>query len=310
MRKVLCYCAGILVTVFVLFEAIVMWVLLLPPDVFAMSYPATIQAKYDLLTTTNTPKIVILGGSNCAFGIDAYSLAEATGYPIINLGLHAGFGDLFISELAKANIREGDIVLLGYEYNWPEKDSFTTMDTGLVMLGIDSRIEMYRYVPVSQWRSILGYLFKHAAKKVSFEEPGGLYARDAFSEDGNQLMFDRIGSYDPEEPITVTVQADISSESLEYLREYKEYIEDHGASVYFISAVYAKDSIVNREDLPQLAANVEGLIGIPFISDPLAYEFDWNEMFDTMYHCNNTGQEHRTRLLIEDLERVGVVNAP
>lgn len=37
---------------------------------------------------------------------------------VANLGLHAGFGHLFYAELAKANINEGDIVLLGYEYGW------------------------------------------------------------------------------------------------------------------------------------------------------------------------------------------------
>lgn len=58
--------------------------------------------------------------------------------------------------------------------------------------------------------------------------------------------------------------------------------------------------------MPLLVANEEEEIGIPYISDPLAYEFDCDEMFDTIYHCNSLGEVHRTQLLIQDLAAAGV----
>ena len=40
--------------------------------------------------------IVLLGGSNVAFGFDSRVLKEKTGMPVINAGLHAGLGLRFM----------------------------------------------------------------------------------------------------------------------------------------------------------------------------------------------------------------------
>lgn len=118
-----------------------------PKDVFATSYQSTIQDKFRTLKETNVPKIIIVGGSNAAFGMDQKMLEEATGYKVVNLGLHAGFNQLFHSELSKANINQGDIVLLAYEYSWIDEGQFESIGTELVMSGIDSDVELYRYMP-------------------------------------------------------------------------------------------------------------------------------------------------------------------
>lgn len=108
-----------------------------------------------------------MAGNSGAVGLNAPELEEASGYKVVNLGLHAGFGFSFISEIAKANINPGDIVLLGYEYYWTGEDAFTEIGADLVMSGIDDKISMYRYVMPNQWKSIVGYLFTYAAKKMS-----------------------------------------------------------------------------------------------------------------------------------------------
>lgn len=306
MRRVIRYCVGFLLVAFIIFEAVVMSILLLPGGTYDTSYQATIQDKYDLLIATESPKIILVGGSSLAFGINADAISEATGYPVVNLGLHAGFGNLFITELAKANIGKGDIVLLGYEYNWPEESSFTTIGTDLVMSGIDNRIEMYRYVSVSQWRSILGYLFTYASGKNTFEEADGLYSRNGFSENGNQMTTDRPEAFEPAEGFEITVTERISEESIDYLRAFKDDVESRGASVYFIAAPYARDGITNLAGLDRIVSLEEEQIGIPYISEMKDYAFDHSLLFDTKYHCNTIGEQRRTQLLIQDLERAGI----
>lgn len=301
------YCVGIAIAAFIIFEVIVLGILLVPGGTYRTSYQATIQDKYDLLMATESPKIILVGGSNLAFGLDADMLSETTGYPVVNLGLHAGFQYLFISELAKANVGEGDIVLLGYEYNWPEAESFTTIGTDLVMTGIDDRIDLYRFLPIKQWRAVLGYLFTYAAGKGTFEEAHGLYSREGFSADGNQLIVERPGPFEPGEGFAITVPEEISAESIAYLREFKDYVEQREASIYFIAAPYAEEGITNADRLRDVAALEEGQIGIPYISDPTDYAFDHSLLFDTKYHCNEKGEAKRTELLIEDLERAGIV---
>lgn len=305
MKKVILYCVGALLTTIVVFEAIVLSILLLPGGTYKGSYESTLQAKYDLLRTTESPKIIILGGSSCAYGIDADAIVEATGYHVVNMGLHAGMRYPYLNALAKTFAREGDIVLLAYEYIWPDAYSVDTIGTDEIMPAIDDRIEMYRYMPVNLWPSVLGYLFDYAAGKSHAEVNE---ERDLFSADGNQMTFEREDTL-PEYKVPLqqkTVNYEISDESVNHLRELKEYLEERGVSVYFVAAPYAEGSITNKEMLPTLVSNEEEKIGISYISDPLDYEFGIDEMYDTCYHCNSRGEAHRTQLLIQDLAAVGI----
>ena len=307
MTKFVKYCLGCFLTAFLLFEIVCLGILLFPSGTFASSYQATIQDKERLLKKTNDPKIIFVAGSSGAFGLNALELEEASGYKVVNLGLHAGFGFSFISEIAKANINPGDIVLLGYEYYWTGEDAFTTIGTDLVMSGIDDRISMYRYVMPSQWNSVVGYLFTYAAQKNEFEGMDGVYSRSGFSEDGNQMIVERKESFIPNLDDKSTIDPEISSPSRLSQRVLQNSLKDRGSEVYFVAAPYAAGSLDNAQDLQKLVQNEESEIGIPYLSDPMEYELSDDLMFDTMYHCNSKGEKVRTELLIQDLKRNKVI---
>ena len=307
MTKFIKYCLCSLLAAFLFFEAAILGILLFPSGTFASSYQATIQDKEKLLRETNDPKIIFVAGSSGAFGLNAPELEEASGYKVVNLGLHAGFGFSFISEIAKANINPGDIVLLGYEYNWTEEDAFTEIGADLVMSGIDDKISMYRYVLPSQWKSVIGYLFSYAAQKNEFEGMDGVYSRSGFSDNGNQMIVERTETYVPKPENEHTVEPDISEPSKQYLLKLRQYIESKGASVYFVQAPYAVSTTKNQQDLLLMVQNEESEIGIPYLSDPIAYGFPDDLMWDTTFHCNSKGEEIRTKLLIRDLKKSRVI---
>lgn len=303
MIKFLKYCAGCILTAVFLFSAVCLEILIVPSGIFSSSYQATIQDKEKLLKKTNEPKIVFVSGSSGAFGLNASEIEKASGYKVVNLGLHAGFGFSFISEIAKSNINPGDIILLGYEYYWTTESAFTDLGTDLVMSGIDNKILMYRYVLPSQWKSIVGYMFSYAVQKNEYTDMDGVYSRYGFSADGNQMIAERIETFTPKPDDLSTVDYEISESSREYLIRFKEYVESKGASVFFVAAPYAAGSFKNPQDLLQLKQNEESEIGILYISDPMEYGFSDELMFDSMYHCNSKGEEVRTQLLIQDLKR-------
>ncbi len=308
MIKFIKYSIACLLSAFLIFEGTCLGILLLPSGKYADSYQATIQDKFELLKNTDEPKIIFIAGSSGAFGLDAEALEEASGYKVVNLGLHAGFGFLFITELAKVNINSGDIVLLAYEYNWTKEDAFTQIGTDLVMSGIGDKLEMYRYVPVSQWKSIVGYLFTYAVHKNEYRRSDGVYSRDGFSNDGNQMIVERTETYALKPENIQEIQTDISEESVSYLKKFKDYVNEQGASVYFVAAPYVKGYFSNAEQMSELTSNEEVEIGIPYISDPEKYALSETLMFDTGYHCNSAGEKVRTDILIDDLKRASVIN--
>ena len=295
-------------------ECIIMGILKFPKGVFHQSYQSLIQDKYDLLMNTDEPKIIFVAGSSGTFGLDQQMLEEASGYKVVNLGVHAGFGPIFYSEISKANINEGDIVLLAYEYNWYPDDGFDMVGTELIMTGIDDDIELYKYIPARKWPSFLGYLFTYATMKNYYQPPTGIYSREAFDEETTQLIMQRDEQMDYESmkdkfELIDLHNAVISDRSIEYLKEYKKYAEDRGAKVYFVAPPLIENAVIcSDEDFRLFAKQEEEKIGIPYISDPSDYLYPEELMYDALYHCNSEGEKVRTGMLIDDLKNAGVID--
>lgn len=316
MRRFIRYIITIMLMVIILFEGIIGGVVLQKKGVFHSSYQSVIADKYRMLQKTDEKKIIMVAGSSSAFGLDQYILEAETGYKVINLGLYAGFGSLFYTELAKENLNPGDIVLLGYEYGW--QDSFSSLGQDVIMSGIDENIHMYKHIPISHWPDFIGYLFKYAEKKNSFEEAHGIYSRESFDENGQLIRTranalsdyeDKVSTYGIISVLDSEGNVTISDRSVEYLRELKEYVSGCGASIYFVAPPILYDSIAcNPDDFLELAKLEEERIGIPYISDPRLYMFPADLMSDTVNHCNSEGEKIRTNILVDDLKLCGAIS--
>lgn len=314
MKKFIGFVLTTVLFTIIFMECIIMGILKFPKGVFHQSYQSLIQDKYDLLMNTDEPKIIFVAGSSGTFGLDQQMLEEASGYKVVNLGVHAGFGPIFYSEISKANINEGDIVLLAYEYNWYPDDGFDMVGTELIMTGIDDDIELYKYIPARKWPSFLGYLFTYATMKNYYQPPTGIYSREAFDEETTQLIMQRDEQMDYESmkdkfELIDLHNAVISDRSIEYLKEYKKYAEDRGAKVYFVAPPLIENAVIcSDEDFRLFAKQEEEKIGIPYISDPSDYLYPEELMYDALYHCNSEGEKVRTGMLIDDLKNAGVID--
>lgn len=311
MRQYVKYLVTIALLTALIFECIVIGIIKCPGGVFYPSYQNVIVDKYRILQNTNEPKIIVVSGSSSSFGLDQKMLEEETGYKVANMGLHAGFGQLFYSELAKENIKKGDIVLFGYEYGW--EHGFKMLGQDLIMSGIDDQLDMYKHIPVSHWRDFVGYIFKYAATKESYEGASGIYSREAFDSETGQMTMER--EYEMDYPNNVDLygkvdlgDVEIDEDVVEYLKEYKQLIEKKGASAYFIAPPVLKQAIVCSYDkFDELKQLEEEKIGIPFISDPEEYFYEDKLMSNALYHCSTEGEKIRTKMLIDDLKHAKVI---
>lgn len=317
MKKFLKYIITIIIMTVLLFESVIMGIICQKKDVFDSSYQNVIVDKYRMLQETNDKKIIMVSGSSSAFGLDQNMLEEKTGYKVVNLGLHAGFGHLFYSELAKENINPGDIVLLGYEYDWIY--SLDVMDQRLIMSGVDDNIDMYKHIPIEFLPDFVGYLFQYAQMKNEYIESSGIYSREAFDAVNGQMTmcrdyamsdyFDMIDIYGRCDILLGNAEVTISEDCIEYLSSLKRYVEERGASIYFVAPPVLHESVVcSREDFLKLAEAEEETIGIPYISDPMLYMFPMDLMSNAVYHCNSEGERIRTGILIDDLRLCGAID--
>lgn len=316
MTKFLKYIVTTLLIFVCIFEVIVFGIIAQKKDVFDSSYQNLIVDKYRSLQRTNDKKIILIAGSSSSFGLDQKMLEEKTGYKVVNLGLHAGFGHLFHSELAKENINEGDIVLLAYEYNWI--NSFGILGQQLIMSGIDDNIDMYKHIPVDRWKDFVGYLFKYAVEKNTYAGASGNYSREAFSDEDGQMTwvrdyamsdyFDNVETYGEITILNKKGKVHINKSTIDYLTTLKKYVEDRKASIYFVSSPILYESVsCSTDDFLKLVKQEEKKIGIPYISDPTLYMFPIDLMSNAINHCNSEGEKIRTSILVDDLRLCGAI---
>lgn len=71
------------------------------------NYDAVLIDKVDRLKSINEPKIILVGDSNVAFGMNSKKIEEELGMPVVNLGLHGALGNAFHEQIAKLNIGGG-----------------------------------------------------------------------------------------------------------------------------------------------------------------------------------------------------------
>lgn len=312
MKRFIKYIVAIIVIAVLIMISFFVVITTYPKGVFHDSYQSVIVDKYRRLQKIDDPKIIIVAGSSAAFGINQDMMEDETGYKVVNLGLQAGFGNLFPSELSKENINEGDIVLLAYEYDWV--NDFHSMAQDLIMSGIDENIDMYKHIPIDHWKDFVGYLFKYAEKKKNYEgsDKNGIYKRSSFDQNTTQMIAHR--EYTLENPEILPMMRDqkldlsnvsISDETKTYLRKYKKYVEDRGARVYFVSPPVLKKAVIcDYKEFENLKNQEEEQIGIMYITDALDYLYDKEYMADTIYHCNNEGEYIRTKQLVRDLKKI------
>ena len=66
------------------------------------------------LTATSHPKLIFIGGSSCAFQIDA-GMLTAAGFPSVNMGMHAGMGSRATAAFGLSAVAPDDTVIWAIE---------------------------------------------------------------------------------------------------------------------------------------------------------------------------------------------------
>ena len=287
----------------------------IPPD--PDSYFGGSVLKLNLLKSTPSPKIVVVGGSSVAFGIDSVLMEKEHGRPVINDGLNAGLSMLPLEEL-KDYIGAGDIIIVSIEYV-----IFTFYADGNpqeISDWIEYAPERIKYLPepVAQAPSTLGIMLQRKVNRSinyylynrSLEPIRGIYQGSDFNSHGDfigHLKTDYIppkidpGAYpiNPSEKIT------------NYLIEFKEYASTKGATVFFESQPNRRTNCkaTPEQRIKRFYKDLQEETGIIVLTNMDQLCLPDKYFFDTAYHLNAVGREIRTKRLINNLKIVLEISA-
>lgn len=297
------------------FVSIVSIAVLLPPQ-FSETFVGALNEKYDYLHSVEGEKIVVVGGSSVAFGLDSQKLSRYTGMPVVNFGLYAALGTKLMLDLSDSAIGEGDIVVLAPELDPETLSLYFNSDTTLKAL--DDDLSMFFDVDVDNWFSMLsamwGFSFekwqRYTGRVENSSTDSGIYLSKYINKYGDYESETRTGNimpmyFDPNTKIDLSLDNfSLNLDAfIEYLNDYIATCKSKGAKVYFSwcpmneLAIEEGDSSMRDAFLGYLEEEID----CDFISSVDDYIMDAGYFYDTNFHLNNDGATARTIHLAKDI---------
>ena len=299
----------------------VLAIVLLVPD--GNDYARATLKKHARLSTLGAGKLVFVGGSNLAYGMDSALVEQRIERPVVNMGMNGYFGVRYMFEEIKPSLVATDVVVVAFEYD----NYYKSADgTGSDLLAISkTNPRAISYLSWSQRWSVAEALPHVAQQKVLRHLRGvATSANRAFggqSEDAGTLALvlkvESVSGYNQRGDLVshLGVEWPVEREDglnasklpvdegvLSNIRDFAAWANARGVKVIVsytsvIDYYYAK----HRAALESLHERVRAIPGVTVPSPPSAYVFPEARFFDTVYHLNREGRQERSERVIRDI---------
>ncbi len=286
---------------------------ILPNPIAKHNMLGALLDKHEMLRRTDglaagSPRIVVIGGSNVAYGLDSKRIQDALHIPVINAGLHASLGMKFYLTDVKPYIREGDIVVVIPEYSQYYTDTFYG-NVELVSVLFDVYPDGRKEIDIKQWLHLMRFIPFYAATKLKLsKEPGrigpvGVYDRKAFNSYGDAYVHWTMPGkkFNPGQKVSEDQQ--VNPEAIKLLIDFQHFVKGKKATMLLLPPVFQSTSFVNQKPMIDKIYQSIKKNHLPVIAEPERYELPDSLFFDTASHLILPGIERRSDLVIEDLAR-------
>lgn len=289
------------------------------------NYLAAVLEKDRLIRNTPSPKIILVGGSNLAFGIDSKEMEDSLGLRVVNMGLYAKLGLKYMLAQVRPYIRQGDVVVVVPEYDQFYGDyanGDNTLNTALLYAPADripDFIRSYSIVDVvlrprveNARRSFLKAAAAAIGRESQFFPPdtNPVYNRHSFNQYGDVVS--HLGKKPPHDPDSIFVKPlpplkDFNRHTLEDLNSIGDKAKEESAHAYFMWPSYIDRSyVINVAAIDSLQKKLVAGMRMPLIGTARDFVYPGRLFFDTRYHLNGDGRQIRTQKMIGILRSTGI----
>lgn len=279
-------------------------------------YLATVLEKDRLIRSAPSPKIVLVGGSNLAFGIDSRMIQDSIGMPVVNMGLYAKLGLRYMLAQVHPYVKKGDIVVIVPEYdqfygNFANGDN--TLNTALLYTPPDrigDFIRSYSIVDVvlrpraeNARRSFVRGAAALVGREDQFfpKDTNPVYNRRSFNQYGDAVSHLGLQGLNPDSIFVKPLPPirDFNRHILSDLNDLDDKANNMGAHTYFMYPSYIDRSYsINVAAIDSLTARLRAGMRIPIVGQPRDFVYPKQLFFDTRYHLNARGRQLRTATMI------------
>lgn len=274
---------------------------------YTHNYDASILDKIARLESTPSPKIILVGNSNVAFGFNSSMIEKAFNMGVVNLGLHGSLGNRFLEEMSKYNIGKGDIVVVCHS---DYCDDGKIADHSLAWITVENHCHLWPLIShdvpqmVEDLPPYVLRIWTRWCTKAD-KRSDNCYAREAFNEYGDNA-YPRPCSEYVFEATDVSVPK-INSYCTNRLNDFNRYCLERGATM-----VVAGYPVADGEYTPDEAQFIERwdelkrMLDCPIISNIADYFFPYSDFYNSSLHLNDSAVMRRTQQFISDLKRAGI----
>ncbi len=283
---------------------------------------ATID-KHARLEKIESPKIVLVGGSNLAYGIDSQTISATTNYDVVNMGMNGWLGVRFmLAEIAPA-LRDGDIVVLSFEYDgyYANVDGVgrdllmitKNRPAAMTALTADQFTSAYSMIPYAAQQKALRLVKEglRSLKPAPVDIDRELTGWDIVESVETNSGFNRFGdleshlgiewTFEREEGFDLTALG-IDPDVVGIVQAFSNEMDQRGVTVVVsycpvMRAYYDQ----HRETINDLHHRLQSA-GLRLPLSPEEMVFDPSFFFDTVYHLNAQGRPVRTQKVLDSLE--------
>jgi hypothetical protein len=281
---------------------------------FAYNYMAAIQLKHRRAEEFKQPKIMFVGGSSLAYGMDSELVENTFLVPVVNLGHHGGLGVSFMLNQAKKLLKKGDIVFVSIEYFTGKGDYELIQKTclefpevaDLRVFSLKQEIQLHlnetreglvKFVEGKQNKNIVLPKSKALGKK----DKKNFNPNKEFNKYGDFIShLGRDGWYKR--------RSDESKfqyrywEGIELLNQFKAVVKERGANVFFIYPPLAKEVYdLHVTTINKLSKDFNNDLDFEVLNSPEDFVFENSYFYDTHYHLTMEGRSLRTKKQVEFL---------
>ena len=287
----------------------------LQPSYYQEAYYAELADMYDRLYETEGKKIVIVGGSNVAFGINGELLENSLRgmglqYTVCPFGLYAAVGTSAMLDLSLDALGEGDVVILAVE---PGLQTMSTYFGATAFWKcVEEKPEMLLKLSGAKQSAMVGNYVPYLQERLSIYMEGnypvveGVYAEASFNERCD-MIYPREGNVMPvgyDTSMTIDLKSLVIQDAFaEQVNAYCAAAREKGAKVVLSFSPMNRSAMVDRSEdtLNGFFELCNQTFDCPVISDPGDYVLPSGWFYDTNFHLNEAGADLRTYMLAEEL---------
>ncbi len=281
------------------------------------NYLAAAIDKHNRLAQTQAPRIILVGGSNVALGIQSARLESAFGRPVVNMSLVARLGIEFMLNEVEPFVQRGDLVLLSFEYDLMAGGHNPLTDRQL----LEFRPASARFLPLDRWNklvtdsgfSILGGIVRRGTLRGIDDQPvtgSAGYDRRGFDSRGDYVAHYRstqnLSQVPPDSALLSPPKiSPISPRVARRIERFARVCFERGAQCVYSCPPNPASLLEPR--LPVITSNLVTLAAIPhliLLDRPRDQIYPLNEFYDSGYHLTGMAAAERTRKLITELRMI------